>query len=115
MEGLCRASSSHSIADSPVGFNGKWPKTGWFCHFARRFAPVQYGLSTSASQSCDGIAEQAPTPKRGGEKAGSRTASVRKGRRGGPPGYTSRLALDCLCVARARQRNRDRDCQRSCA
>ena len=33
MEGLCRASSSHSIADSPSGFNVKCPKTGGFLPF----------------------------------------------------------------------------------
>lgn len=56
MEGLCRASSSHSIADSPLLFNAKCHKTGGFSRFRTGFAPSKYDLSTSVRQGCDGIA-----------------------------------------------------------
>lgn len=36
MEGLCRASSSLSITDSPPLFNEKWPKIEVFFEFRRR-------------------------------------------------------------------------------
>lgn len=47
MEGLCRASSSLSIADSPLQFNAKGPKIGGFLQFrAEVRTALEYDLST---------------------------------------------------------------------